>query len=202
MRTAVQHEKGAHERIVDAARHLFSERGFHQTAIADLAQAADVSVGAIYRHFGGKADIIREIVATDSDRLRRALNALCEDVSSGRISLGGAIEEIVRRELAQDGNALLHEIMAEAHRNEEIASTISGYCGQYRVIFRELVRLGGTTLSDEELSGAEDLLLTCLFGLSHRELTAPRLDAATTVEIATRLILRALQVDISCVKAG
>ena len=42
---------------MEAARSLIAERGFHQTAMADIAKEAKVSVGAIYRAFENKADI-------------------------------------------------------------------------------------------------------------------------------------------------
>ena len=55
---AVQHEKDGRARIMDAARTLFSSNGFHQTSMAQLATAAQVSVGQIYRLFKGKEDVI------------------------------------------------------------------------------------------------------------------------------------------------
>ncbi|MHA6765504.1 TetR/AcrR family transcriptional regulator [Streptacidiphilus sp. PAMC 29251] len=54
--------------IVAAARRCFSRDGFHQTSMPDIAQEAGVSVGASYRYFAGKEDIILEI-AGDAFRL-------------------------------------------------------------------------------------------------------------------------------------
>jgi AcrR family transcriptional regulator len=47
--------------IVAAARRCFSRDGFHQTSMPDIAQEAGVSVGASYRYFAGKEEIILEI---------------------------------------------------------------------------------------------------------------------------------------------
>jgi AcrR family transcriptional regulator len=49
--SAVQHEVDGRARILTAARSLFSSKGFHQTSMAQLASAAQVSVGQIYRLF-------------------------------------------------------------------------------------------------------------------------------------------------------
>ena len=44
-------------RILDTAEHLFSARGVARTSLADLADAAGVTRGAIYWHFRNKAEL-------------------------------------------------------------------------------------------------------------------------------------------------
>jgi AcrR family transcriptional regulator len=47
--------------IVAAARRRFSRDGFHQTSMPDIAAEAGVSVGAPYRYFASKEEIILEL---------------------------------------------------------------------------------------------------------------------------------------------
>jgi AcrR family transcriptional regulator len=47
--------------ILDAARRLFLNRGYAETTIASIAEAADVSVETIYKGFGGKPGLVRVI---------------------------------------------------------------------------------------------------------------------------------------------
>ncbi|MCU5771980.1 multidrug efflux transporter transcriptional repressor AcrR [Erwiniaceae bacterium BAC15a-03b] len=47
--------------IIDAAITRFSEDGVSATSLADIAQAAGVTRGAIYWHFKNKADLLNEI---------------------------------------------------------------------------------------------------------------------------------------------
>lgn len=47
--------------IVAAARRCFARDGFHQTSMPDIAAEAGVSVGAPYRYFASKEQIILEI---------------------------------------------------------------------------------------------------------------------------------------------
>jgi TetR/AcrR family transcriptional regulator, acrAB operon repressor len=49
-------------RILDAAEHVFSERGVSRTSLEDLAQAAGVTRGAIYWHFKDKSDLFAAMV--------------------------------------------------------------------------------------------------------------------------------------------
>lgn len=57
---------GNREKIVEAALHSFTHRGFHQTSMRDIAQAAGVSVGNLYNHFTGKEALIGEIALLEN----------------------------------------------------------------------------------------------------------------------------------------
>jgi AcrR family transcriptional regulator len=51
-------------RILAAARRLFLERGYAQTTMATIADAAEVSIETIYLSIGGKASLVRYLVET------------------------------------------------------------------------------------------------------------------------------------------
>jgi len=57
------------ETIVAAALQLFSERGYQQTTVADIAEAAEVSKGTLFAYFRSKEDI----VFADTEPLRDEL---------------------------------------------------------------------------------------------------------------------------------
>lgn len=48
--------------ILDAAERLFLGRGYTATTMEDLSEAADVAVGSIYAHFGGKEGVYAGLV--------------------------------------------------------------------------------------------------------------------------------------------
>ena len=43
--------------LLDAARQVFTERGFAEASIADIVQRAGSSVGSLYHHLGGKSEL-------------------------------------------------------------------------------------------------------------------------------------------------
>src|SRR5690349_14184561 len=43
--------------LLDAARQVFTERGFAESSIADIVDRAGSSVGSLYHHFGGKSEL-------------------------------------------------------------------------------------------------------------------------------------------------
>jgi TetR/AcrR family transcriptional regulator, fatty acid metabolism regulator protein len=57
------------ERILDAAFTAFATRGYRDTAVDDIAGAAETSKGGIYFHFSTKEAIFRELMQTTADKL-------------------------------------------------------------------------------------------------------------------------------------
>ena len=51
------------ERIVEAAAHLFRERGFEGIGVADLMNEAGLTHGGFYGHFSSKEDLVAEASA-------------------------------------------------------------------------------------------------------------------------------------------
>jgi len=52
-----------HDRALAEAARLFGERGYAATTVESIAQAAGVSAAAIYKSYGGKAGLVRELCA-------------------------------------------------------------------------------------------------------------------------------------------
>ncbi|MFD1031291.1 TetR/AcrR family transcriptional regulator [Metaplanococcus flavidus] len=44
--------------LMNAAVHLFSIKGFHQTSVQEIAQAVDISKGAFYKHYDSKESLL------------------------------------------------------------------------------------------------------------------------------------------------
>ena len=55
--------------ILTAARHEFARRGYDATTIRDIADAAGVRMGTLYRRIDSKASVFAEIVGNYDDRL-------------------------------------------------------------------------------------------------------------------------------------
>jgi AcrR family transcriptional regulator len=59
--------------ILDAALRTFSERGYHGTAVPDVARAAGVATGSLYHYFANKEALVNEVFRDAKLRLRAAL---------------------------------------------------------------------------------------------------------------------------------
>jgi TetR/AcrR family acrAB operon transcriptional repressor len=66
-------------RILDAAENVFHENGVARTSLADVAQAANVTRGAIYWHFKNKGDLFDAMC----DRVRLPMEEMVEACKDG-----------------------------------------------------------------------------------------------------------------------
>jgi AcrR family transcriptional regulator len=60
-RTQTQRAETTRTALMDAARRLFTERGYDAVATEEIVRAAGVTRGALYHHFGGKADLLEAV---------------------------------------------------------------------------------------------------------------------------------------------
>ena len=60
-------------RILDAALRTFAARGYHGTAVPEVAAAADVGTGTLYRYFEHKEALVNEVYRDAKLRLKVAL---------------------------------------------------------------------------------------------------------------------------------
>ncbi len=67
--TQAERSRSRREQILDAAFHTFTRRGYRDTAMDEIAAAADTSKGGVYFHFSTKEAIFRELIRTTADRL-------------------------------------------------------------------------------------------------------------------------------------
>ena len=185
---AEQQKPDSRSRILAAARDLFATRGFHQTAMSELAAAAQISVGQIYRSFKNKNDIIVAIVGEDIDELLVDLEDVLRRVQSGAITILEAFEQLVRDNLSEIECGLSFEILAEASRNPPVSTTITASLKPCRVTLRSLACEANPALGDRDLDAAEELLLACLFGLGHRPLSGSERDNDGTAPDIARML--------------
>ena len=63
------------EQVLDAAERVFRERGVGHASLAEVADAAGVTRGAIYHHFASKADLFESMLARAEMPLDAAFDA-------------------------------------------------------------------------------------------------------------------------------
>jgi AcrR family transcriptional regulator len=64
--------------VLDAAVKVMGSKGFHQMSMQDLAAEADVSVGLLYKYFGGKEDLLLATIVRIQDAFRDQLTPVIE----------------------------------------------------------------------------------------------------------------------------
>jgi AcrR family transcriptional regulator len=115
-RVTQAHLDARRQQIVDAARDRFAGHGFARTSMPDLAEASGLSIGAIYRYFTGKDEIIAAICDQEGQALPAELTA-------------GAVREFLEHVRANardhDHARLVAQIYAEAAVSPSLAELVA-----------------------------------------------------------------------------
>ena len=78
--------------IIDAAIKMFSEKGFYQTGMRDIAKEADVAIGTIYHHFQKKDNILIYILREAIEDRREYM----EELRKQDLSIKSKIKAILK----------------------------------------------------------------------------------------------------------
>jgi len=71
--------------ILQAARKVFGEKGFHKAQIADIVKTAGISTGSVYAHFKDKRDLYEQIIRENLGSLRNTLKDLSQTRNPGDV---------------------------------------------------------------------------------------------------------------------
>ncbi len=82
--------------LLGIAAKLFAEKGFKNTTVRDIADAAGILSGSLYHHFDSKEAMVDEILSTFQEELFAAY----DDVLAGDLDPRAKIEEAVRLSFA------------------------------------------------------------------------------------------------------
>lgn len=79
------------QKVLDAARTLFAERGYEPATIRDIAKGAGMSTGAVFANFQDKAELFEAVLAEDLARLAETLKSAAAAETSVRGRLLAAL---------------------------------------------------------------------------------------------------------------
>lgn len=83
-------------KIQAAALHLFVEKGINEATIRDLAQAAGIAEGTIYRHYVSKEELVSDLFELNYFAYGRRLNELQQEERGFPAKLRAMIADICR----------------------------------------------------------------------------------------------------------
>lgn len=181
--------------IIETARKLFVEKGFHATGVAQIARESGIAVGQLYRDFAAKEDVVAAIVESDCSKfvaresLHRAIEARDSD------AVWAWLRRFVEPVDHDNGtSAMFAEIAAESTRNDRIAAifvrTREEADANMHAAFAVLAP--GAHLADRRARLA-DLVFTQSLGLKQHRLVRPDLDTVPLVDSILALIAREIE---------
>jgi AcrR family transcriptional regulator len=157
------------QRILEAASRVFVRRGYGHATVEDIANEAEISIGALYHHFSGKEELFKELLEDHVKTTHKHFNALPPASSFREIieQLASYWLDHLRSDHAFGDLSL--EFTAEATRNSWAREIISAHQRQDLHYIEEMLRLGksaGVVRSDLDIEAAAVLLAACLQGVN------------------------------------
>jgi AcrR family transcriptional regulator len=120
-RVLPSYQAEAKNRIIETALEAFSEIGFHQTTMEDIAKRLGVSKAAIYSYFKNKEELLNAIGEATLHTLKEELDSLFKDKWSTVSLLDWAMSIIDMKIKDFKKHSSLHlEVLIEASRNTSL----------------------------------------------------------------------------------
>jgi AcrR family transcriptional regulator len=104
-RSQAERAEATRTALMDAARRLFTERGYDDVGTEEIVRAAGVTRGALYHHFGGKAELLEAVYerleAESTERVARIVlgSELESPLEAMRAGIEAFLDECAEPEL-------------------------------------------------------------------------------------------------------
>lgn len=168
-------EAQTRDRILQAAQKLFAAQGYDGTTTRDLAQAAGVAEGTLFRHFANKKAILVEVATKGWVEILTDLLTELSEMGSYK-----AVAQVMRRRMwnMQKNSDLLRVCFMEAQFHpdlrdriqEEIIEKMSGVAEAY---FQEAMDKGVYRQMDAKLVAKVFLGMFAIAGFSDNTIMSP-----------------------------
>ncbi|MEW5960058.1 MAG: TetR/AcrR family transcriptional regulator [Chloroflexota bacterium] len=133
------------EQIMQAARRIFAEQGFHAARMSDIAQAIGVSQGTLYHYFRSKDELFLALLYIWNDRLAEIVRQLpnAQVSSTDKFWMINQIA-VAFFETSDDLLPVLVEFWAYALRNPDAAASFRQFFQTMQQSFIDILNEGIT----------------------------------------------------------
>ncbi|MCZ7376977.1 TetR/AcrR family transcriptional regulator [Micromonospora sp. WMMC250] len=141
-RVSEEHRTARRQQIVEAARRCFLREGFHRTSMQDVIAEAQLSVGAVYRYFPSKTDLINAIAEQAIGGAGQVLTELTrQDPPLPLLAVLDRVLAYIETQLGEDGALRIAiQVWGESQRDPALAAFVSETYTGFREHFTALVR--------------------------------------------------------------
>ena len=131
------------EAILEAAKAVFRDKGYHQASVHDIIDGAQIARGTFYLYFSSKQDLFWELVADFLENVRKQVHRieLGPDAPPPRIQLRDNFRRIVTAVLERDAIASI--ILRDSRGfDEESRARVDAFWDQTLHLMRHAIRVG------------------------------------------------------------
>lgn len=153
--------------ILEAATHVFSEKGLNKATTNEIAERAGVSIGSLYQYFPNKQSLIVELT-------QQHLTEMTDQITTGMdgmLELGAeqSIETLVRLMIdAHSTNPDLHRVLIEDSKELLAESVIEEFENKFFNLAKGYLALVFGNKSSRDLNIVAFVLINSLEALTHK----------------------------------
>lgn len=181
------------DRILDVARQMIAEVGYHSTTTAALAKRAGISEGTIYRHFESKEDVLLHILTQLDDKYMVFIQGL----RSRDDGSPGTIERVVRHHFrfVADNVEGIKIVLSSYGLLSPSKQSMTSVIERMRNFFTECLEKAdkmGVTRKDLDVEHTSMTLVAMLLGLMQLKLYWPEMEKldAEAMEFTRRSLVK------------
>jgi AcrR family transcriptional regulator len=162
------------DRINHESLKLFSSKGYLNTSISDILQAADTSKGGFYNHFESKEDLFYEVLAIAQNIWREKVLYGLDEIDSPIAKIRKILENYRDRYLKDDFNFpggcifVTFSVEFDDQRPELMKEVAKGFIG-LKSMLKNLLEEGkeiGELLADVNTDRATEMIFSGMIGSS------------------------------------
>ncbi|MDG3084887.1 TetR/AcrR family transcriptional regulator [Vibrio hannami] len=150
------HAKFDRDDVVEKAKNLYWEKGFHATSMRNLQDVIDMRPGSIYSTFGSKENLFKEALLRYSSDFDQRIELCCNEEQSPLEALKLFVKASVidSRHSAPSGMCMLVKTVAElTDENKELLSEAQRLLKNVETQFSRVIRM---SIERGELDSASD----------------------------------------------
>lgn len=127
--------------IVDAAVKLFSQKGYQETAIADIMNEADLGIGTFYNYFQSKEEILKSLLSGIVEEINQFFETLLKEPKPATVVLTEMV--LLTAEILDKNRFVLPLFLSAANKSampKEHMQAASGLT--FKSIFNTIIKSG------------------------------------------------------------
>ncbi|MBM3944412.1 MAG: TetR/AcrR family transcriptional regulator [SAR202 cluster bacterium] len=186
------HVEARREQILEAATACFSRKGFHQTTMQDICEAAQLSPGAVYTYFPSKESIITAACVANQQQTFQLIDSALQQGETQAVFT--QLADAFLFALAQPETAAQLrtnvELWAEGLRNTEVDALMSEGDAGVRARFAELVAQAqerGEINPELDAEAVGRTMIVVYTGLVLQKAREPGMDVGPYVQVVLAL---------------
>ncbi len=179
-------------RIIEGAYHVLAEKGYDAATLREIARASEAAPGLVHYYFGGKDQLLVEVLRAVGDRLTSTTQQLLQTAPHEGLAEAALAQPFERVVDEPEWYRLRYELFALGLHNTTLAPGVKQLLDEgRRSIGATAAHVLGKTAVDSDVLAS--ILLACFDGLALQKLMDPDIDLDAAYRALVRM-LRCLQV--------